>query len=58
MGDEERHCLAPGLRGEQWGGWQAKIEQHSLSDMEMGRMMGPELNPQYQPQSFLDAYIA
>lgn len=58
MGDEERHCLAPRLRGEQWGGWQAKIEQYNSSDIEIGRMTGPELNPQHQQRSFLDAYIA
>lgn len=41
MGDEEGQCLAPGLRGEQWGGWQAKTEQYNSSDMEVGRMRGP-----------------
>lgn len=55
MGDEERHCLVPGLRREQWDGWQAKIDRCNLSDMKMGRVMGPELNPHHQ-QSFLDAY--
>lgn len=57
MGDEERHCLVPGLRREQWDGWQAKIDRYNLSDMKMGRVVGPELNPHHQ-QSFLDAYNA
>lgn len=58
MGDEERHCLVPGLRREQWDGWQAKIDRYNLSDMKMGRVTGPELNPHHQQQSFLDAYNA